>query len=193
MWFYIFKRKKIKTLNKKAIHYGWAIRMFFLTLCLSSLFSLISQSLMSYLGVVTSILTILTFIFISICFDMVGIAVTSASRDFFKNNNKKGVEVGKLLVDNSEKVCSFCADVVGDICGILSGAGGASVILSFTNIIKDQNIMVIVSTLVSALIAGVTIFGKACMKEKAIKNANTIILKVGYLCEKIFFRKKRKK
>ena len=192
MWFYVSRKKKVKTLEKRVKQYGWAVRMFFLTLCLSSVFSLISQSLMSSLGIVTSVITILTFIFVSICFDMVGIAVTSASRDFFIANDKKGTEIGLLLVDNSEKVCSFCADVVGDICGILSGAGGASVILSFSNIIQDQTIMIIVSTLVSSLIAGVTIFGKACMKAKAIKNANKIILKVGYICEKIFFRKKQK-
>lgn len=123
---------------------------------------------------------------------MVGIAVTSASREYFINNKKNGAGIGLLLVDNSEKVCSFCADVVGDICGILSGAGGASVILSFQNIIQNQTAMVMISTLVSSLIAGVTIFGKACMKGKAIRNANKIILNVGCFCEKIFFRKNKK-
>ncbi len=192
MWFFVKKKRKVKSLNTRIKYYGWAVRMFFLTLCLSSVFSLISQSLMTYMGIFTSILTILTFIFISICFDMVGIAVTSASHDYFIKLNADGAGIGLMLVENSEKVCSFCADVVGDICGILSGAGGASVILSFANVIKDETVMVIVSTLVSSLIAGVTILGKAIMKDKAIKNANKIILKVGFLIEKIFFRKKQK-
>lgn len=190
------KTKKVKTLNTKLKKYRWAFKMFVLALCLSSVFSLLSQSIMSSLGLFTSIVTISIFIFISIVFDMIGIAVTSCSEDFFNekiNEKVSGAEIALNLCNNSEKVCSFCADVVGDICGILSGSGVACVILSISNKIHNNSLFIIISTLLSALIAGLTILGKACMKEKAIKNSNKIILNVGKILEKLFFIKKKKK
>ena len=188
----INNKNNVKKLDLKLKKYAWAVKIFVLSLCLSSIFSIISQTVMSSLGIVMSILTICFFIIISIIFDMVGIAVTSCNKQFFLEKIKRkenGAEVGLLLCKNSEKVCSFCADVVGDICGILSGAGGAGVILSLSSQISNDTLLIIVSTLVSAFIAGVTIFGKACMKEYAIKNADKIILRVGIIYEKIFFKK----
>ena len=196
MKFITKKQKKTKTLGVKLKKYHWAIKMFILALCLSSVFSLLSQSIMSSLGLFTSIFTISLFIVISVIFDMIGIAVTSSNEEFFKEKIKEGVpgaQIALNLSKNSEKVCSFCADVIGDICGILSGSGVACVILSLSGIIHNPSLFIIISTLLSALIAGVTIFGKACMKEQAIKNSNKIILNVGKILEKIFFIKKRKK
>ena len=192
----ITKKKKIKALGIKVKKYNWAIKMFILAISMSAVFSLISQSIMSSLGLFTSLFIILLFIVISVIFDMIGIAVTSSNEDFFKKKISEGVSgagVGLNLARNSEKVCSFCADVVGDICGILSGSGVACVILSISGKIHNPSLFIIISTLLSALIAGLTIFGKACMKEYAIKNSNKIILRVGKIIEKIFFRKKRKK
>lgn len=186
--------KKVKTLGQKVYRYRWAVRMFILSLCLSSVFSLISQTLMSSLGITMSVITIVIFIAISIGFDMIGIAVTSAKIEFFKERIETiGGRTGLNLVNNSEKVCSFCADVVGDICGILSGAGGACVIMSLANNIENSSLIILITTLVSSLIAGITIFGKACMKEYAIKNSNKIILNIGKVLEKTIFRKKMKK
>ena len=169
--------------------------MFVISICLSSLFSLLSQSVLSSLGVVFACIMIVFFIFVSVVFDMIGIAVTSADEDFFKQQAAQtiGADVGIRLIKNSEKVCSFCADVVGDICGILSGAGGACVIMSIAKNITNPSVVVIISTLVSSLIAGLTILFKALMKEKAIKNANKIMLKLGRILDKTFFRKKIKK
>lgn len=188
--------QKVTAQSIKLKKYRWAIKMFILALCLSSVFSLISQTILNSLGIITSVITICLFIFISIVFDMIGIAATSCDPKFFEEKikiNTKGANVGLSLAKNSEKVCSFCADVVGDICGILSGAGGASIILSVISIIHNPSLAILVSTLVSSLIAGITIFGKACMKEYAIKNSNKLILFVGKFLEKIFFKKKRKK
>ena len=47
--------------------------------------------------------------------------------------------------------------------------------------------------LVSALIAGLTIFSKAIMKSYAINNANKFILKIGKKIENSIFYKKREK
>ena len=112
------KNKKVKTTALEVKRYKWAFKMFIISLCLSSLFSLFSQTVLSQLGAVIACFTIALFIFISVVFDMIGIAVTSADEDFFKTQlaqNVPGSEVALRLKKNSEKVCSFCADVVGDI------------------------------------------------------------------------------
>ncbi len=135
---------------------------------------------------------ILLFIAVSVVFDMIGIAVTSCDEKFFLELIEKkqlGAQVAHKLCRNSEKVCSFCADVVGDICGILSGAGGACIIMTLSKNISSPSIIVIISTVVSSLIAGLIIFFKAIMKGRAIKNANKIILKIGKIIEKLFFFK----
>lgn len=196
MKFFGMRVKKVKALGTKVFRYRWAIKMFVLSLCLSSVFSLLSQTLMTSLGITMSVITIMVFIIISIVFDMIGIASTSAKLEYFESGemkDKRGVEVAKNMVKNSEKVCSFCADVVGDICSILSGAGGACVIMSVANNIKLASIVILISTLVSSLIAGITIFGKACMKEYAIKNSEKILLRIGSILEKTIFRKRKKK
>lgn len=189
------KNRKVKTTALEVKRYKWAFKMFIISLCLSSLFSLFSQTVLSQLGAVIACFTIALFIFISVVFDMIGIAVTSADEDFFKTQlakNVPGSEVALRLKKNSEKVCSFCADVVGDICGILSGAAGACIILSLARNISHPSIVVLISTLVSSLIAGLTILFKALMKGHAIKNANKIILKLGRIIDKIFFYKRNK-
>lgn len=186
------KRPQVSTQSLRIKHYRWAFKMFVLSICLSSLFSLLSQSVLSQLGAIFAGVMIVLFIFISVIFDMIGIAVTSADEEYFELQTAKqvaGADVGMRMIKNSEKVCSFCADVVGDICGILSGAGGACVIMSIAKNISNPNVVVIISTLVSSLIAGLTILSKALMKERAIKNANKIILRLGKILDKIFFRK----
>ena len=176
--------------------YKWAFKMFIVSMCLSSLFSLLSQSILSTLGAVVAGIMILIFIFVSVIFDMIGIAVTSSEEEFFLKKiaeGESGSVVALKLCQHSEKVCSFCADVVGDICGILSGAGGACVIMSISKNLSSPSVVVIISTLVSSLIAGLTILFKALMKGRAIKRANHIILKLGKIIEKFFFYKKDKK
>lgn len=172
--------------------YRWAIKIFVLAICLSSLFSLLSQTILSSMGVVMAVVTIVFFIFISVVFDMVGTAITCAEECYFlEHSGEKGATVALAMKRNSEKVCSFCNDVIGDICGILSGASGACVILGLTKTLTNGLLIVLVSSLVSALIAGLTIFSKALMKSYAINNANKFILKIGRMLENTLFFKKR--
>ena len=184
------KQNKVKTSAIEVKRYKWAFKMFVVSLCLSSLFSLLSQTVLSHLGVILAAATIMLFIFVSVVFDMIGIAITSADESFFKTqleNHVKGSTIAIKLKKHSEKVCSFCADVVGDICGILSGAAGACIIMSLAKNISNSSVVILISTLVSSLIAGLTILFKALMKGYAIKNANKIILRLGKLLEKLFF------
>ena len=190
------KKNKVSKEGINFSRYRWAVKIFVLAICMSCLFSLLSQTILSSMGVVMAVITIFFFISISVIFDMIGTAITCTSEEFFLKRltkEEKGSAVALSMKKNSEKVCSFCNDVVGDICGILSGASGACVILSITRHIQNAGVVVIVSSLVSAIIAGLTIFSKALMKSYAINNANEFILKIAKIIEKSFFYKKRKK
>ena len=193
----------MKRYNKSTIQsysgakkYRWAIRMFFIAISMSMFFGFISQTLLTRMGVVIATIGIAFFIFISVTFDMLGIAVASAECEVFEDWAEKGIKgskVGLKLCQNSEKVCSFCADVVGDICSTLCGAAGACIVVAFTGAISSPHIIMLSSISTSALIAGVTIFFKALMKEKALKHSNKIILRLGIFLEKTFFKEKVKK
>ena len=167
--------------------------MFFIAISMSLFFGFISQKLLSNMGIVIATFGILFFVFVAVVFDMIGIAATSASKDhFLKLIDKKefGAEVGLTLCQKSDRVCSFCADVVGDICSTLCGAAGACITVTLTASAANQNLQLVISILVSAVIAGLTIFFKAIMKQKALNKSNEILLWVGKIIERFFKKNK---
>ena len=182
-----------KRYNKVAIQnyqglkkYVWAIRMFLIAISLSLFFFFFCQTLLNSMGIIVATICISFFIFLSVLFDMIGIAAASADIEYFvelEKRNEKGASTGIKLCKHSEKVCSFCADVVGDICSTLCGAGGACIVVALTNQIADSNIILLISISVSALIAGISIFFKAIMKERALRRANKIILNIAIMLD----------
>ncbi len=189
--------KKIYTQNYSgASKYKWAIKMFVVAICFSLFFGFVSQALLNSMGVVVASLCICVFIFLAVYSDMIGIAVASADIEVFKKWKDKGIkgaEYGLILCENSEKMCCVCADVIGDICSTLCGAGGACIIATITKKLTNLNLILLASIAVSATIAGITIFFKAIMKERALNKSNLIILRIGYIFEILFNRKKIKK
>lgn len=170
--------------------------MLLIAISMSLFFGFISQTLLSKMGVLIAILGICLFIFFSVIFDMLGIAVASSEEKVFEDWVKEaipGSKIGLELCKNSEKMCSFCADVVGDICSTLCGAGGAAIVTSLVVNVYNNNLIILISIFVSAIIAGITIFFKAIMKEYALKNSNKIILNLGKLLEKTIYKEKKSK
>ncbi len=174
---------------------NWSIRIFVLSIALSIVFSVVSQSLFPSLPVCLSLFVIVFFIVVSAIFDMIGIAVTSLDYhrlDEFKD--QRGYKTAVYFCKNTNKVSSFCGDVVGDICGILSGAGGVSLVVNMH--LYNSNLYFIVTCLVSSLIAGLTIFGKAIMKGYAVENCAQIVMKTASVFETtpiLFFKNAMKK
>lgn len=181
--------------TKRAGHV-WAIQVFFLSISLSLVFGFLTHTVLSSMGAIIAIISILIFILLGVVFDMIGIAVASADEGQFEiwnSQNIKGARAGLKLCRNCEKVCSFCADVVGDICSTLCGAGGACIVVSLTSHLTNSALIILISVSVSALIAGITIFCKALMKERALKHSNKIILRLGIILEKTIYYKKNDK
>ena len=194
------KKSDLKSATNKAIKkkvqpwWMWPVKILVITLFLSLSFSVLSEVLLSNVGIVVSVVVILFLLFVGIVADMIGVATTACSLEPFTamcSRKVRGAKVAMGLVKNAEKVSSICNDVVGDICGILSGAAGASIAVKFISENMANSIQILIAGTVSAVIAGLTIFGKAMCKKYAITHCTKIVLGVGK-CFSIFSRRKPK-
>ena len=178
------KEKKVEP-KKSIVKWKWCIKIFFITLLLSFCFSVLSELLLSstksVIVTVLSIVVLFVFILIAVFCDMIGVAMTSAdSTPFTAMASKKirGAKETLSLLKSADKASSFFCDIIGDACGIVCGAIGASVVAIVA--INTENILkVLIGAGVSALIAALTVFGKAVGKGIAVKYANSIVFKVG--------------
>ena len=176
--------------GKNKTNYSWIIKITLLSLIISFIFSLGSEITLPNLNVISGIILIIIFIVIGIIFDMVGVAVTSSNITPFHSMNARKVKGASLainLINNANKVSSFCNDVIGDICGIISGSAG---VIIATNISFTFNFnSLLVSLITTSLIAALTIGGKALGKTFAVKNSNDIVFKFSKILS-VFYRRR---
>ena len=117
---------------------------------------------------------------------MIGVAVTVADQNHFHAKATKKVAGSKTslkLIKNASKVSNICADVIGDICGVLSGAISATISLKITT--SYPNISSNIQFIISALVASITVGGKALGKGIAAKKSTQIVHVVGKILNKI--------
>mgnify|MGYP001106316100 CR=1 FL=1 len=160
--------------KKKNDH--WPLRVFFLAVALSALLSFFSSTALSGAGYVVAILVLLAFIALGIVFDMVGVAVTAADPKPFHSmaaHKEKGGKEAIRLLSNANRVSSVCNDVVGDICGIVSGATGAVIVARLQKGLDLESVLISVG--VTALISGATIGGKALGKPFAMNQSKRVV------------------
>ena len=193
-------KSDLKSATNKAVKkkvqpwWVWPVKILVITLFLSLTFSVLSELLMSNVGIAVSVIVIVFLLALGIISDMIGVATTACQIEPFaamRSRKVRGAKVAMALVKNAEKVSSICNDVIGDICGILSGAAGAAITVKFVSESMGASIQILIAGAVSATIAGLTIFGKAIFKKYAIDNCTKIVLGVGK-CLSIFSKKEKK-
>lgn len=158
---------------------NWIYKVFLMTFFLSVIFSFVSNKITTNANLVVTIIITILVIVIGIIFDMIGTAsLTSKEATFHAKSSRKikGAKESLNLIKNSARVSSFCNDVVGDVCGIISGGMGAMIAISLSNIVGNITLS---SILVSSIISSLTVGGKAIFKKVAIKNCDSIIFIVG--------------
>lgn len=178
----IGKDKKIKTQNKGIVNWTWSFKILFLSLALSISFSIISEMALNGTSIFISILIIISFLIVNVAFDMVGVAITAGNIPYFEelaNCKMAGAKESLLLLKNADKVSVLCCDIIGDICGILSGACGASIVFKIIGESANKPVAMIISAVISGFIAGLTIFCKSIEKGYAVNKSEKIILIVG--------------
>ena len=177
---FLSKPSKQKKVKSEASRYGWAATAFFMAVLFSGLLSLGSETVLNRAGLVLALAILLFFICLGILFDIIGVAVTSADEKPFHSmaaHRERGAKEALRLLKNADRVSSICNDVVGDICGIVSGATSAVIVARLQTGLNVQSIFISVG--VTALVSGLTIGGKAMCKPFAIKQSKQVVYWAG--------------
>ena len=185
--------KKNQSKYKKYFH--WPLMAFILSITLSMAFGVLSEVALNGANIFIAIAVIIVFLIISIITDMIGVAVTACDIKNFRAMAAKKVRGSKeaiMLKKNADRVSSIFADILGDICSILSGAAGAVVASSLITQNMTDFVGVIVASLVSAVIAALIISGKALMKKYSMEHADGIILILGKILSIFHISRKSK-
>ena len=159
----------------------WVCTVFLVTLAVSGMISLISDEVMASSGLLAAFAILLGIVFLGIIFDILGMAVATASEKPFHSMAARkvpGAQEAIRLLRNAERVSSICNDVVGDICGVVSGSASATIaalILTHVDTLWPRA----VSLGMSALVAGLTVGGKAIGKTIAVNSCTQIVHLVG--------------
>lgn len=176
------RKKKAKQIRIKP-DWKWISTIFGITIGISAVMSFASNEILSAGGMALSFVVLLTIVFLGIVFDIIGMAVTAAEEKPFHAMAAKKIPEAMIairLVRRAERVSSFCNDVVGDICGVVSGSA-AAVIAARVVLDMQPTVADVVQLLMAALVAGLTVGGKAFGKSIAMNNATSIILSASRL------------
>ena len=168
------KRERNKTI-------GWVVAIFLVTIFISGFISLVSEEIMASSGMAVAFVILFAIVLIGILFDIVGVAVTSADEKPFHSMAARkvpGARQAISLLRNAERVSSICNDVIGDICGVVSGSASATIAAQVLANFEFSWPRV-VSLVMSALVAGLTVGGKAIGKTFAINSSISIVHFVG--------------
>ncbi len=172
-------KKKTEHKEKKK-RTPWALQVFFISIVLSAALGFLSSEVLEGAGLAVAFCVLAFFILLGIVFDIIGVAVTAADERPFHSmaaHKTPGAREALNLIRKANKVSSLCNDVVGDICGIVSGTTAAVIVLRLQEALSFES--VVISLAITALVSGLTIGGKALGKTFAIEKSTTVLQLVG--------------
>ena len=163
----------------------WVIKAFILTFFLALIISGISNVIVEECGFIVLLIITVLIVILGIIFDIIGTAVLTADEATFhaKASNKiKGSRESIKLIKNASNIANFCNDIVGDICGIVSGSMGAMIAIYASANLNINNTLT--ALLISSIISSIMVGGKAIGKNIAVKKSDEIIFMVGSIISK---------
>ena len=178
-----FKRVKVRLQGPKTL-----LLITGLTFLIAMLFSYIFEVLLADVPLLIAFFLLIAIIIIGIFFDGIGNAVVSFHS--MAASKVKGAKESIALIRNAPMVANLFNDVIGDICGIISGSTATAIVLSIEEGFGTQSILL--SIAISGFVAALTVGGKAVGKGFAIARARYIVYYVGivmYYAKKITRRK----
>lgn len=180
---------KFRAAKTGDVNYKWIVSISIITLMIAALVSYIALVFMGLVNLVTACLILLGIVIVGICSDILGIAVAAADETPFHSMSASRVPASKesiWLIRQASIVSNFCNDVIGDICGIISGAAGSAIVIM---IIRDFQLKssrdTILSIILASLVASITVGGKAIGKEIALRKPNSIVYMLGKIMHKL--------
>lgn len=162
--------------------FRWVVVITLSTFILSITISSFTSGVVEDVKMSFSLIMLLFIVLLGIVFDIIGVAVTTASEPPFHSmasDRVKGASESVSIIRYSQQISNFFNDVIGDISSIISGALMASIV---TNISAKYNInLTLTSLIVTGIVASVMVGGKAIGKGIAVKQNNLIVYILGYL------------
>ena len=186
------RRKKLKVKSSGGnikVSNKWTVIVTILAFVLSVTITALTEGAEN-LNNIVAISVLFLIVVLSILFDIIGVAVSTASEEPFHAMAAKkigGAKASIKIIRSAQQISSLCNDVIGDTAGIVSGAMTAAVVAKITYGAESFKVM-FAELCLTGLVAAVMIGGKAAGKGFAMTNNNMII----YFFESIFtFKKKR--
>lgn len=189
------QKKKTGPQKKKPMsNLKWVLTITPIAFVLSISMSYLSNEALSGSGAVLSFVVLFFFIALGIVFDMIGVAATSATEKEFHSmaaRKVRGAKEAVWMTRNAEKASSICNDVVGDICGIISGSTAALIVASLTA--GQGALRIMITTLfITGIVSAATIGGKAAGKSVAIAKSKDILFVCGRILSVLPIQKEKK-
>ena len=186
------KKKPDKKAKKSNNPTRWAIQVFVISVALSAALSFASGEALEGADLIAAFAVLAAFILLGILFDIIGVAVTAADEKPFHSMAARkvpGAREALGLIRRANKVSIFCNDVVGDICGIISGSTAAVIVLRLQSLLPIRSTALTLA--ITALVSGLTIGGKALGKTFAITQSTAVLQLVGRILHLFSRHKKR--
>lgn len=162
----------------------WVIIITIVSFVASAVLSAASSEILKGVRITTALLIVLGIIIINIVFDIIGTSTTAADETPFHamaSRKMYGAKQAIKLIRNADKVSNLCNDVVGDICGVISGSASAIIIVLF--VVSEKQGINIIELVITGAVASLTVGGKALGKIIAMRNCNYIVYKVGVVLQ----------
>ena len=191
------KDGKSKPPKKKSffslVNWKWVTTAFLSSLVISIILSLLSSEVLSIVPIIAAVLILFAFVFIGIIFDIIGLAVATANEKPFNSMAAQKIKAGKTglaLIRKADQVSSFCNDVIGDICGVVSGSAAATVAIRLAMIMGMGSLWV--NLILCGFVSAITVGGKAVGKAIGMNYSVEIVTIVAKIVS-VFTRDTKKK
>lgn len=170
---------------------SWGLCVLLLSFVLTVIFSFLTEISIKGSPVYICVIALVVLLVLNIGCDTLANAIITCSPEAFHamaSNKIKGAKRAVTLCRNATKLGSIFADVIGDICGIVSGAAGTALVV-YIAAMGGTTVELIASIGVSAVIGALTVGGKAIFKHFAMKFNKQIVF--GFAKFTTFFKKEK--
>ncbi|HOB28354.1 MAG: hypothetical protein WAQ32_07115 [Dethiobacteria bacterium] len=167
----------------------WVARITIWSFVLAVAIGIITRLLLDVIySLLLSFLILLAVIMLGIIFDIIGTAAAAADQAPLNAKAARKTDGARRAVEllrHADQVANFCNDVIGDISGIVSGTLAAIIISRLAAVKPLLPVEIYGGILLTALVAALTVGGKAWGKNVAISRSTEIILFVGKILTRL--------
>ena len=154
----------------------WVIQAVLFTFVLSTIFNAGSTVMLEDVSIIVKILVLVFIIFFGVVVGMIGMAALAADETPFHSmaaRKVKGSDEALSIIRNRDKVSNFCCDIIGGICGIVSGSSAAFISVRIVDAYPNLN-SIAITLAIMGTVAALSVGSNAVATTYATENANDI-------------------